>query len=177
MGIRIGDLSSIYNGLGSQYLRFNVNTTDFASYALPFGLIIDPQALVFKRLSTTDPTHQGNPLLPIVVYRQQAANAAFPRVSGNVTQVTPLIESVPWEYSPAPFGTHLSPKVVVPDRLIAFGMEFDPLSGNILQNSMFVRDQQPVILGARYHYYVVRMNGQREVAEVIDAGTVDIPSN
>jgi hypothetical protein len=33
-----------------------------------------------------------------------------------------------------------------------------------------------VILGARYHYYVVRMNAQREVAEIIDAGTVDIPS-
>jgi hypothetical protein len=38
-----------------------------------------------------------------------------------------------------------------------------------------LRDQQPIILGARYHYYVVRMNGQREVAEVIDAGAVNMP--
>ncbi len=176
VGVRIGDLSSIYNASPNQALSLNVNTTNFASYIPPAGVSRDPQSLVFKRRSG-DPDHQGDPLLPIVVYRQQATNATFPRVSGNLTQVSPLIESIPWVFYPGIFGgAYIPPRVVVPDFLIAFGIEFDPSNADLFQNSIFVRDQQPVILGARYHYYVVRMSAQREVTEVIDAGTVDIPA-
>jgi hypothetical protein len=173
VGIRIGDLSTLYL---SQSLSWNVNTTNFASYIVPSTILPDPQNLIFTRLSS-DPSHRGNLLLPIVVYRQQVTNAAFPRVSGNITQVTPLIERIPWVYYPGIFGeTYIPPRVVVPDRLIAFGIEFDPLNSDLFQNSMFVRDQQPVILGASYQYFVVRLNDKREVAEIIPAGTVTIPS-
>jgi hypothetical protein len=145
-----------------------VGTTNFVQYyptrsdALPQP---DPNASVFHRLSA-NPQTQGDPLLPIVVYRQQVTNANFPRVSGHVTQVTPLLDSIPWSINANEY-------VTIPDRLIA-------LSGQTrLEASvryLYLRDQQPVILGARYHYYVVRFNAQHEVAEVIDAGTVDIPS-
>lgn len=90
-----------------------------------------------------------------------------------MTQVTPLLDSLPWSISSGPW-------VTIPDRLIALGDEsYDGADG---PNFLFLyrRDQQPVILGARYHYYVVRFNAQgsapREVAEIIDAGMVDIPS-
>ncbi len=162
VGIRIGDMTSYY------YAMPNVGTTNFVQYlAYNFagGQQPDPNPSVFRRLSA-NPQANGDPLLSIAVYRQQVANAIFPRVSGHVTQVTPLIEKLPWNYAAGQW-------ITIPDRLIALGNE---TWNDLGYNFLYVRDQQPVILGARYHYYVVRFNSQHEVAEVIDAGTVDIPS-
>jgi hypothetical protein len=154
------------------YGSLSVGTTNFAQYdPNNFGGSPqpDPNPNVFHRLSA-NPQANGNPLLPIVVYRQQITNANFPRVSGHVTQVTPLLESMPWTIN-------ASQVVTIPDRLIAFGEE---TWSDEEYRFLYLRDQQPVILGARYHYYVVRFNSQgsaqQEVAEIIDAGTVDIPS-
>ena len=52
-------------------------------------------------------------LLPMVLYRQQVTNALFPKVSGDVVQVSPLIERLPWIYNPA------ARLVTIPDRLLA----------------------------------------------------------
>lgn len=162
VGIRIGDMTSYY------YNFPNVGTTNFAQY-YPFRRDVaqqaDPNASVFQRLSG-NPQSKGDPLLPLVVYRQQVTNANFPRVSGHLAQVTPLLDTIPWNINANQF-------VTIPDRLIAFGDEtwFDET-----YRFLYLRDQQPVILGARYHYYVVRFNTMHEVAEVIDAGAVDIPS-
>jgi hypothetical protein len=40
-----------------------------------------------------------------------------------------------------------------------------------------VRDQQPVLLGASYRYFVARFNDQREISEIIPAGTVTLPTS
>ncbi len=40
---------------------------------------------------------------------------------------------------------------------------------------MYLRDQQPVLLGARYRYFVVRFKANREVDYIIPAGEVEIP--
>ena len=101
-----------------------------------------------------------------MVYRQQATNAAFPRVSGNLVQVTPLLESILFQGQQNQF-------VTVPDSLIALGYETIKDRTHYM---LYVRDQQPVIRGASYHYYVAHFNSQHEVEETIDAGTVTIPS-
>jgi hypothetical protein len=163
VGIRIADMTDYY------YPYLNIGTTNFAeylSYSLGSAPQADPNASVFHRLSA-NPQSNGDPLLPIVVYRQQVTNANFARVSGNVTQVSPLLETLPWMVN----GTRL---VTIPDLLIAYGNE--TWNDSYSYNFLYLRDQQPVILGACYHYYVVRFNAQHEVAEVIDAGTVTIPS-
>jgi len=163
VGIRIADLSNYY------YIYPNIGTTNFAQY-LPFNFGAspqpDPNPNMFHRLSA-NPQANGDPLLPIAVYRQQITNANFPRVSGHVTQVSPLIESLPWTIN-------ANRLVTIPDQLIAFGSE--NWDDRFNYNFLYVRDQQPIVLGASYHYYVVRFNSQHEVAEVIDAGTVDFPS-
>lgn len=162
VGIRIGDLTSYY------YLLSNVGTTNFAQfYPFQYSRILqpDPNTAVFHRLSA-NPQTLGDPLLPVTVYRQQVTNANFPRVSGHVAQVTPLLDSLPW-------NINANDLVTIPDRLIAFGNE---TWSDLEYRFLYLRDQQPVILGARYHYYVVRFNAQHEVAEVLDAGQVDIPS-
>src|ERR1019366_7854030 len=86
--------------LGTPYFNGNVSNTNLAVYNVYPGFagapsLIDPNGLVFQRLSN-DPTRRGVRLLPIVVYRQQVANTNYPKVSGNLTQVTPLLERVPW---------------------------------------------------------------------------------
>ena len=154
----------------------NVGNTNLASYTF-YGAVtfatpgVDPNGGVFKRFGSGGGTLQnGQSLLPFVVYRKQETNAAFPQVSGHLTQITPLLEKVPWRVTGSPFN-YMS--TTIPDRLIAMWQEDWSDHGYTF---LGLRDQQPVILGARYHYYAVRMNDQREVAEVIDAGTVDIPS-
>jgi hypothetical protein len=180
VGIRIGDLSSIYYSGRRQTIGLNVNNTNLAAYTLPLGSSpaspgADPHALVFKRFSA-DPARRGDSLLPIVVYRQQLTNSLFPRVSGNLTQVTPLIERLPWSFVPPIFGTRTSfPYVYIADRLIAFDAEFYAGNSDIFGYFMYVRDQQPVIFGAAYQYFVLRLDAKHEVSEIIPAGTITIP--
>jgi hypothetical protein len=179
VGIRIGDMSSLLAS-GTRPPN-NIGTTNLASYqvagiktndfVLPPGSA-DPNTFVFARASA-DPLRNGQSLLPIVVYRQQAANSAFPQVSGNVTQVTPLVESLPFSASldqaaPGFFD------VVIYDRLVGAGHETTPTGDGYF---LYLRDQQPVILGASYIYTVVRINDKREISEVIPAGTVTIPAS
>jgi hypothetical protein len=163
VGIRIGELWRNVDSLG------NVGTTNFVGYWTPGFGSVDPNLRVYRRLSN-DPSRTGDPLLPIVVYRQQVTNAAFPRVSGDVTQVTPLLERIAWQ-DPNGNGT----SAIVPDRLIAMD--------NSVPRVLYLRDSQPVTYGASYRYFVVRFNangatsGSGEVAEVIPAGMVTIQNS
>jgi hypothetical protein len=140
---------------------------------------VDPTHFLFTRNSSSA-TKNGDALFPIVVYRQQVANSAFPRVSGHLLQVTPLIERLAWNFFPAIFGgsVQIPARTVVFDPLIAGGEEIFAGGFNFVAfPNLYLRDQQPVIVGATYQYYVTRMNAKHEVAEIINAGTVTIPPN
>jgi hypothetical protein len=170
VGIRIGALSS------SIPSAVTVGNTNFVTYSIAgFTANPDPNLLVYRRHST-NPSRTGDPLLPIVVYRQQVTNAAFPRVSGNVTQVTSMLERIAWQSHFNGNGTD----VIVPDRLIAMAWESPFPGADFYTQVLYLRDPQPVTYGASYRYFVVRFNasgatsGAGEVAEVIPAGTVTI---
>ena len=111
------------------------------------------------------PSHPGQSLLPIVVYREQLTNSLFPRVSGDIVQVTPLIERIPWRID-------ANQVVTIPDRLFAGFTEYH---APLYHYYFYVRDLQPVQLGAKYRYFVVRFNDQREIQEIIPAGDVELP--
>jgi hypothetical protein len=125
----------------------------------------DPNAGVFRSLGTG---RVGHSLFPMILYRQEVTNSNFPVVSGNVMQVSPLIERVPWYHD---FDT---PRIWIPDWLFAGEFEFNTVTQNY-DFFFYLRDLQPVQLGARYHYYVVRFNDKREVQEIISAGEVELP--
>jgi len=163
VGIRIGEMSDNPNDLG---IQSNVRLDTYASYTVYNGYLNpDPNTYVFRRKGS------GEPLLPIVVYRQQLTNSLFPKVSGAVVQVSPLIERVPWILQP----TSDFDIVTIPDRLFAINreLEFGP------DNSypLYLRDQQPVLRGARYRYFVAHFNDQREVEEIIPAGEVTVDTS
>jgi hypothetical protein len=175
VGIRIGDTSKLPNP------PYNIDTTNFLSYTLqlPIGIAylppppyINPNTLIFRRVST-DPSKNGESLLPIAVYRIQIANTNFPVVSGNMVQVTPLLEQLAYGLS----GTTYDTTVTIYDLLIAGGFDSSALAGGSSEDFLYLRDQQPVLLGASYAYYVARFNSQHEVSEIIPAGIVTIPSS
>ena len=164
VGIRIGELAQRFDAAD------NIGTTNLLKYyqaGWPSGY--DPNQNVFRRKSA-NPSANGEPLLPIVVYRQQVTNAAFPKVSGDVTQITPLIERIPWT-PPAPLST----AIFVPDLLYAGRYENPGLgNGSVM---IYVRDLQPVILGGAYRYFVVRFKANREIDQIIPAGDVTLPDS
>ncbi|HEY3860680.1 MAG TPA: hypothetical protein VGO59_02225 [Verrucomicrobiae bacterium] len=170
VGIRIGNVLP----LADFEFSTTVGTTNFFDYG-GFAALPDPSQLIFRRRSS-DSEKNGDYLLPIVVYRQQVTNALYPRVSGHLTQVTPLIEKIPSITFPKRFPTRF-----IPDLLIGCGQEPPPPSNPSLPalncTFIYLRDQQPVVLGAAYQYYVVRLNSQHEVSEVIDAGQVQVPTS
>jgi hypothetical protein len=177
VGIRIGDLTN-YSLLNISFPGFNVYTTNFFNYQPGNVNEIDPTHFLFTRTSH-NPEQNGQPLLPIVVYRQQVTNSVFPKVSGSLIQVTPLMERLPWKYFP-PFNGIASAgnRTVIFDLLIAATSESVGQGNSIsVGYFMYLRDQQPVMVGACYHYFVMRMNEKHEIAEIIDAGTVTIPPN
>ncbi len=129
----------------------------------------DPNARVFRRQSSTA-SRAGDILLPIVVYRQQVRSPEFPTVSGDLTQVSPLIERIPWRDTGGN-GT------IIPDRLIAIMNENGDFACDCSRRFLYLRDSQPVMVGARYQYWVVRFNARREATEIINAGSVQIPTS
>jgi hypothetical protein len=148
----------------------SVGNTNYAYYYRSQTVSIDPNSHIFKR-QTPNPERSGELLLPIVVYRQQVTNSLFPKVSGDVTQVSPMIERVPWSTVNL-LGDAFT--VFIMDRLIATRFEFDRGLPNGAYY-MYLRDQQPVLLGARYRYFVIRFKANREVDYIIPAGEVEIP--
>jgi hypothetical protein len=169
VGVRIGDVSKIFtlvaNVADTNFLTYQVDETVGIAFVPP-SPELNPNNYIFKRVSQ-NPNRNGNPLLPICLYRQQVANASYPRVSGALVQVSPLLEQIA-------YGDSASVKnvvtVTVYDLLIAGGLE-----GDARGMFLYLRDQQPMLQGAAYQYFVARFNDQHEIAELIPAGTVTIP--
>jgi hypothetical protein len=166
VGIRIGELDRDSDHMSYQE---NIGTTNFVQYTVyNFSVSADPRAWLFRRASA-DPARRGESLLPFVVYRQQVTNASFPRLSGDLVQVSPMIDQIPASViSTVDTGVF----VTIPDRLIALRRE---LYSGAPRPILYLRDQQPVLYGARYRYFVVRFKPNREIDQVIPAGELEIP--
>ena len=151
---------------------WNVGNTNLGSYSfISGGVIPEPNTLVLKAISP-DPTRNGQPLLPIVAYRQQLANTNFPRVTGNLVQCSPLVEKIPYslDFHPANSST-----ITILDRLIAVTEVLACPGCDSVVSVLCLRDQQPVMHGATYQYYVVRFNNKREIDEVLPTNPVYVP--
>jgi len=166
VGIVIGSFP-VNNGYGLQ-ISFNVGTSNFVSYTFGGGKVVDPNGFILTAISP-DPTRNGQLLLPIVAYRQQVANTNFPRVTGNLVQCSPLIEKIAYSLNFHPFNAS---SVTIVDRLIAATEVPACQDCDNFIPILCLRDQQPVIHGATYQYYVVRFNDKREVDEVLPTNPV-----
>lgn len=119
-------------------------------------------------LSNVYQTTNGVRLCPFVLYRSQLPNERFPRVSGDVTQVSPMIEHIAYQrgtwngvdvtFLRDPFFTVL-PAATSPGR-----------------PQLALRDTQPLVAGARYQYFLVHFGRDGEPDMVVPTNSIELPS-
>lgn len=152
VGVRVGEvlrrqLAANTVGTGRPNLRANVK----------------PDALIFK-------DDQGVSLFPLAMYRYQVANASFPLVSGDLTQVTPLMESIALmpglDISQQPCLLWKDPFVLANYSSGAFEQ-----GGGI---PVYLLDTQPVVRGAAYVYLLVRFGANGEPNDILPTPPVVI---
>ncbi len=141
VGIRIGELSAneiiILGGAVHARGRGSLNSALFPGIA---------------------PTGSGDKLLPLVLYRYQVANALFQNVSGDMIQVTPLMETIALAEKVGPGGDYMQ----VTDPFVRLYAQTAPEP----HNWIYLLDTQPVVRRATYAYVAVRFGKNGEIASV-----------
>ena len=107
----------------------------------------------------------GELALPFVLYRYQVTNEYFPDVSGDVVQVSPLIDRI----RTGPGVGDLSP-VLIHDPFIE--LLYDPTSGTY---GVYVKDTQGVVRGSTYVYVLLRFKENHEIDRAIPTNELFIP--
>jgi predicted RNA-binding protein with TRAM domain len=113
----------------------------------------------------------GKSLLPFAVYRFQKQNVFFPNVSGDIIQVSPLMENlalVPGtDPQTGPYQALADPFVLAPEI-------FQP--GVLPEGAgpLWLLDTQPVVRGATYEYLVVRFGDDGEPIEIISTPPLNV---
>lgn len=124
---------------------------------------IDPASLLYTN-------RLGQDLFPVAVYRVQAPSTDFPNVSFDVLQVTPLMESIAHEFTLD--GSIPITRIHDPFVRAAQNVEATNTVGD--EGALYLLDTQPVIVGARYVYLMVRFAGNGEILEVIPSNLVEV---
>jgi hypothetical protein len=125
------------------------------------------------KLPTNDPVESylfylqegATALMPFMLYRRQIACNRFPEVSGQVVQVSPLIERIATDVSAG--------QTRVIDPFIVIGPRPPATAGS--RHDICVRDNMPVIAGATYQYMMVLFDDRGEIRETILLAPLTIP--
>lgn len=121
--------------------------------------VSEPETLLFTDLD-------GESLLPFVLYRYQEPNGRYPEVSGDVYQVSPMMESIATNTATTPPSNE--------DPFILLQPSADEEQGSGWYDLM-VKDTQPMVRGAQYRYLLVRYDPRtREIVEVIPTNPIEI---
>ena len=128
---------------------------------------VDPIMYLYAHGDTSSSsTTNRETVMPFVLYRYQVPNNNFATVSGDLIQASPLMEKIAYQYGNDKVnGPHA--KVRDPFILVAH------YPGKAVYE-MFMLDTQPVIIGARYRYLLVRFQKNGEIDEVIPTNEVTI---
>ncbi|MBU6410868.1 MAG: hypothetical protein KGR98_10825, partial [Verrucomicrobia bacterium] len=120
---------------------------------------VDPNALL-------ETNGAGDAIFPCALYRYQVPNTNFPTVSGDVIQVSPLMEKIAYQQTSIPGQTT---NTFVQDPFVA-------VSANYPYLFLWLRDTQPQVSGATYKYILVRFNPvTHEIDQLIPSSEVDVP--
>lgn len=112
---------------------------------------------------------QTEELLPVVLYRYQVANDVFPKVSGDLIQVSPLMERIVTQKVEAGVGGSQT-------RIIDPFVRITPPVSQLAQDPrLYLLDTQPVVREASYAYVVVRFEKNGEIRDVVPVPAIKIP--
>lgn len=149
VGIRIGEVERLELPNPSPKTPWRLPTTN------------DPMNYLYRNRDTAG----ADTIFPAVLYRTQVPNALFPRVSGDVVQVSPLMERIA-------FGIDKPQnEVIVYDPYIV-ALERNP---NSSWYDLYWLDTQPLIHGARYRYLIVRFGANGEIERIVPTNEVEVP--
>jgi hypothetical protein len=154
-----GDFTGIGVLVGADVLNFRVTVKE--GPARIFGTYDPMQGLITNNM--------GEVIFPVAMYRYQVPNPAFPTVSGDVIQVSPLMEKVAYQLSAVP-GSPVNTIVQDP-----FMVGTTASNGQFNNLYLWIKDTQPQITGARYKYLLVRFKANREIDQIIQSNEVDVP--
>ncbi len=124
---------------------------------------------VYDPNTAVETNSAGASLFPCAMYRYQVPNTVFPKTSGDVIQVSPLMEQIAYQINAMP-GSQTN--TIIQDPFIGASATSDS-SGNYIW--LWLRDTQPQISGARYKYVLVHFNGVHEIDELVPSTEVDVP--
>ncbi|NCD34341.1 MAG: hypothetical protein EOL87_13125 [Spartobacteria bacterium] len=119
---------------------------------------------IMSKIYTNEATGSST-MFPFVLYRYQVTNALYEQVSGDVYQVTPLMESIAYSYDSEHDETSIFDPYVY----------FARFPGQEIQRNIMLIDHQPVQRGAAYRYVMVRFDEHHEIERIIPAGTITVP--
>jgi hypothetical protein len=158
-----------------------LNTSGFTGNGVLVGLGLEPETRVTKDggptriLGSFDPNKAlltntfGDTIFPCALYRYQVANPNYPVVSGNVVQVSPLMENIAYQLlGTAASGTN----TIILDPFI--NASFTQSQG-VTAIWLWLKDTQPQVSGARYKYILARFKTNHEIDQLIPSNEVDVP--
>jgi hypothetical protein len=150
---------------GKGYLIYQVDSWD------------DPLSWLYTNDNAADNGIDGfeKSVFSVVMYRFQVPNANRPNVSGEIVQVTPMMEQMAFDRIINGQGQR---ELQLRDPYVGLFPHSATLCSAKIQNSthdLLLFDSQPVIKGASYKYLLARYGQGKEVEQVIDCGTVTIP--
>ena len=127
--------------------------------------VLKPESLIYTN-------GQGASLFPAVLYRFQVASAGLPQVSGDLVQVSPLMNQIATVTTNVPdvgVFTRIDDPFI---RLTALNVI--PGKNDSGERNLVLLDTTPVIIGANYAYLLVRFDDTGEVANVIPTTLVEV---
>jgi len=130
-------------------------------FSLPFtlfGFNGNPMEFLYRDAN-------GRDIFPFLLYRVQVPSGSLPDVTGSAVQVSPLMETIAHQVS--------GPDTILRDPF--FLPQPDEDNPNAPFGDLYVLDTQPVLLGARYQYFVMQLDDRYEPLRVIPLNTVEIP--
>ncbi len=165
VGVRVGSVSSLDAGYFNAFTFHGFGPIGAVLAVLPAYSDLngrtDPNTMLFT--NATDPSQR---LAPFVLYRQQVVNQAFPVVSGDVVQVSPLVSKVAWR----PYALNSQVGAELVDPFFCWARRDPDQSTHI--TDLYLVDTQPVVTGASYRYWLTRFNTLGEPIQTIPCGTV-----
>ena len=112
----------------------------------------------------------GETLFPVVVYRFQVPSSEYPQVSGDVIQVSPLMEQIAYNQKAGSNGIETE----IVDPFIRLCPDYMTGGQNETWAGLYLVDTQPVLSGATYQYVLLRLGPNGEIIQVIPLNKVTI---
>ncbi len=153
---------SIFDGVGVQIGWITDRTVVQSDKGQPF-IYSDKDPMTYVHTNKI-----GDKLFPVAMYRVQLVNPAFPTVSGDVIQVSPLMENIAYNQQTVNGVTQTDIK----DPFIRIASP--PAGTNLPISPMYLVDTQPVIANARYVYLLVRFDQNHEIKEIVPSSIVEV---